>query len=268
MCRTIGDAVDWGSKLGVALKVRKVLVVDDHPIVREGITLLLAGQPDLQVCGSAVDVPSALAAVREHRPDVALIDLSLGPGSGLELIAMISEDPECDVAMLALSMHDEAIYAKRVLQAGGRGYIMKHEGTAVLLQAIRTVLAGEIYVSPAVNARLLRFLTPASNRPSSRPAAANDDLGGLSNRELQIYRLLGQGVSTKDIARQLFLSVKTVESHRANIKQKLGVDTAAALVAHAAEWHVRSGSSDRFVPPRLAAEAEDSAAVSGERSNS
>ena len=259
--------------MGTVLTVRKVLVVDDHPIVREGITLLLAGQPDLQVCGSAVDVPSALTAVRELKPDVALIDLSLGPGSGLELIAMISEDPECDVAMLALSMHDEAIYAKRVLQAGGRGYIMKHEGTAVLLQAIRTVLAGEIYVSPAVNARLLRFLTPASNRPSSRPAAAhgaNDDLGGLSNRELQIYRLLGQGVSTKDIARQLFLSVKTVESHRANIKQKLGVDTAAALVAHAAEWHVRStssGSSDRFVPPRFASE-EDDAAVSGARRQS
>ena len=190
---------------------------------------------------------------------------------------MISEDPECDVSMLALSMHDEAIYAKRVLQAGGRGYIMKHEGTAVLLQAIRTVLAGEIYVSPTVNARLLRFLTPASNRPSSRPAtahaahAAHYDLGGLSNRELQIYRLLGQGVSTKDIARQLFLSVKTVESHRANINQKLGVDTAAALVAHAAEWHVRStssGSSDRFVPPRLASADDAPAAVSGDGSQS
>jgi DNA-binding NarL/FixJ family response regulator len=225
------------------------LVVDDHPIVREGITLLLSGQPDLEVCGSAVDIASALAAVRELKPDVALIDLSLGPDSGLDLIAMLSEDAQNNVSMLALSMHDEAFYAKRVLQAGGRGYIMKHEGTALLLQAIRTVLAGEIYVSAAVNASLLRFLTPAGK--PSKPATPNPELAGLSNRELQIYRLVGQGVSTKEIARQLFLSVKTVESHRANIKQKLGVDTAAALVAHAAEWHVRSGSNDRFVPPRL-----------------
>jgi DNA-binding NarL/FixJ family response regulator len=225
------------------------LVVDDHPIVREGITLLLSGQPDLEVCGSAVDIASALAAVRELKPDVALIDLSLGPDSGLDLIAMLSEDTQHSVSMLALSMHDEAFYAKRVLQAGGRGYIMKHEGTALLLQAIRTVLAGEIYVSAAVNASLLRFLTPAGK--PVKPATPNPELAGLSNRELQIYRLVGQGVSTKEIARQLFLSVKTVESHRANIKQKLGVDTAAALVAHAAEWHVRSGSNDRFVPPRL-----------------
>jgi len=225
--------------------VRKVLVVDDHPIVREGITLLLAGQSDLQVCGSAVDIASALQAVRELKPDVALIDLSLGPNSGLELISMIAEDEHNEVAMLALSMHDEALYAKRVLQAGGRGYVMKHEGTAVLLNAIRTVLAGEIYVSPAVNASLLRFLTTPS-RSSSRPPASNDKLSELSNRELQIYRLVGQGVSTKEIARQLCLSVKTVESHRANIKQKLGVDTAAALVAHAAEWHARSGSSVRL----------------------
>jgi DNA-binding NarL/FixJ family response regulator len=249
---------------GVRLRsaVRKVLVVDDHPIVREGITLLLTGQPDLQICGSAIDVASALESVRQLKPDVALIDLSLGPGSGLDLISMISEDPEHDVAMLALSMHDEAFYAKRVLQAGGRGYIMKHEGTAVLLQAIRTVLAGEIYVSAAVNASLLRFLT-TTGRPA-KPITPNDDLAELSKRELQIYRLVGQGVSTKDIARQLFLSAKTVESHRANIKQKLGVDTAAALVAHAAEWHVRSGSSDRFVAPRL----EDETPTSDERRRS
>jgi DNA-binding NarL/FixJ family response regulator len=238
--------------------VRKVLVVDDHPIVREGIALLLTGQPDLQVCASAIDIPSALEAVRVWRPDVALIDLSLGAASGLDLIAMLSEDGSHHVVTLALSMHDEAFYAKRVLQAGGRGYIMKHEGTAVLLHAIRTVLAGEIYVSAAVNASLLRFITTTGSRASSRPAAApNVDLAQLSNRELQIYRLVGQGVSTKDIARQLFLSVKTVESHRANIKQKLGVDTAAALVAHAAEWHVRSGSSDRFVPPKLDDETND-----------
>lgn len=230
--------------------VRKVLVVDDHPIVREGITLLLTGQPDLEVCGSAVDISSALAAVRALKPDVALVDLSLGNGSGLDLISILTEDPDNDVSTLALSMHDEAVYAKRVLQAGGCGYVMKHEGTDVLLHAIRTVLAGEIYVSASVNASLLRSLT-STGRPTPRPAAPTDDLSELSNRELQIYRLVGQGVSTKEIARQLCLSVKTVESHRANIKQKLGVDTAAALVARAAEWHVRSGSTDRFVAARV-----------------
>jgi DNA-binding NarL/FixJ family response regulator len=232
--------------------VRRVLVVDDHPIVREGITLLLTGQQDLQVCGSAVDIASALQAVRALKPDVALIDLSLGNGSGLDLISLLSEDPDNDVTTLALSMHDEAVYAKRVLQAGGCGYVMKHEGTDVLLLAIRTVLAGEIYVSAAVNASLLRSLTSTA-RPTPRPAATNADLSELSNRELEIYRLVGQGVSTKEIARQLCLSVKTVESHRANIKQKLGVDTAAALVAHAAEWRSRSTSTstERFIPPRL-----------------
>jgi DNA-binding NarL/FixJ family response regulator len=249
---------------------RKVLVVDDHPIVREGITLLLTEQHDLRVCGSAYDIPSALQAVRDLQPDVALIDLSLGSASGLELIGMIAEETQNGVYMLALSMHDEALYAKRVLHAGGHGYIMKHEGTDVLLQAIRTVLAGQIYVSPSVNAQLLQYLSTsgksASSRPS-RPPAQNADLSGLSNRELQIYRLVGQGVSTKEIARRLFLSVKTVESHRANIKQKLGVGTAAELVAHAVEWHVRSGeSSDRLSATRLDTVAGPLAANDQERS--
>ena len=218
--------------------VRRVLVVDDHPIVREGIVQLLAGQGDLEVCGSVADVPSALDAVERQRPDVALIDLSLGSDSGLDLIEQLGQENQACVLTLALSMHDEALYAKRVLQAGGRGYVMKQEGTDVLLRAIRTVLAGEVYVSAAVNASLLRFLSSPSR--SSRPPAPGRELPELSNRELQVYRLVGQGLSTKAIAQALFLSVKTVESHRANIKQKLGLDSAAALVAHAAEWQVRS----------------------------
>jgi DNA-binding NarL/FixJ family response regulator len=235
----------------LAAQARKVLVVDDHPIVREGITLLLTSQHDLRVCGSAYDIPSALRAVHELEPDVALIDLSLGSASGLDLISMIAEQTQNRVYMLALSMHDEALYAKRVLHAGGRGYIMKHEGTGVLLQAIRTVLSGQVYVSASVNAQLLHGLsgTGKASSASSRPPAPNA-LSGLSNRELQIYQLVGQGVATKEIARRLFLSVKTVESHRANIKQKLGVGTAAALVAHAVEHHVRRGSSDRLIAAR------------------
>jgi len=229
----------------LARAIQKVLVVDDHPIVREGISLLVSGQSDLEVCGSAVDIPSALRAVHELRPDVALIDLSLGSASGLDRIGMIAAQTERQVFTLALSMHEETLYAQRVLQAGGRGYVMKHEGTAVLLRAIRTVLAGDIFVSPTMNARLLELLSSHSKPASSRPPAPCADVTGLSNRELQIYQLVGQGLATKEIARRLCVSVKTVESHRANIKQKLGVCTAAELVAHAAEWHGRRGRSEQ-----------------------
>src|SRR5262245_6718289 len=136
---------------------KRILVVDDHPIVRDGIVQLLAQQPDLEICGDAYDIASARAAVRTHAPDVALVDLSLGRESGLDLIPLLLED--CPgLPILALSMHDESLYAKRVLQAGGLGYIMKHEGTDQLLQAIRTVLGGEVYVSARLNATFLRTL--------------------------------------------------------------------------------------------------------------
>jgi DNA-binding NarL/FixJ family response regulator len=235
-----------GGRLGSV--VRRILIVDDHPIVCEGIGKLLAGHGDLEICGSAADVASALLAVKRLGPDVALVDLSLGSSSGLQLIEMLARDSYPTVLTLALSMHDEALYAKRVLQAGGRGYVMKQEGTDVLLHAIRTVLAGEVYVSAAVNASLLRLLSSSIRAPRPSAGAADSDLPELSRRELQVYRLVGQGLSTKAIAQQLYLSVKTVESHRANIRQKLGIESAAALVAHAAEWHVRS--SDRPGPLR------------------
>jgi DNA-binding NarL/FixJ family response regulator len=229
----------------LASEAKNVLVIDDHPIVREGITLLLTQEEDLRVCGSAVDIASARQAVRELHPDVALLDLSLGRESGLDLIPLLADDAP-SLAILALSMHDESLYAKRALQAGARGYIMKHEGTDLLLAAIRTVVAGQIYVSPRVNATLLRSLSDKKSSPQL--VTEQGVLGELSNRELQIYRLVGHGLSTKDIARQLYLSAKTVESHRAHIKQKLGLETSAALVAHAAEWlyrgsHVLDGNN-------------------------
>lgn len=225
--------------MGTLAIKRKVLVIDDHPIVREGLTLLLDQQPDLCVCGDAIDAASARRAVRELGPDVALLDLSLGRESGLELIPLLLEEAP-DLAILVLSMHDETLYAKRALQAGARGYIMKHEGTDLLLQAVRTVVAGQVYVSDHMNARLLRSLSGAPRpRAAGSTPPAGGALGELSNRELQIYGLVGQGLSTKDIAHQLFLSAKTVESHRARIRQKLGLESAAELVAHAAEWLVR-----------------------------
>jgi DNA-binding NarL/FixJ family response regulator len=215
---------------------KTVIVVDDHPIVREGITQLLSQQPDLRVIGDAVDIASARRAVRELTPDVAVLDISLGGESGLDLIPLLLEDAP-DLAILALSMHDEGLYAKRALQVGARGYIMNHEGTDLLLQAIRTVMAGQIYVSARMNASLLRSITGGKAQRQVTPRGV---LAELSNRELQIYRLVGNGLATKEIASQLFVSAKTVESHRARIRQKLGLDTAAALVAHAAEWLIRS----------------------------
>lgn len=229
--------------------MKRILVVDDHSIVREGITQLLAGQPDLSVCGDAVDIAGARQAVRELVPDVALIDLSLGRENGLDLIPLcLGELPS--LAILTLSMHDEALYAKRALQAGARGYIMKHEGTESLLQAIRTVLAGEVYVSAKINASFLRTLSHVSHGShGSRASLAlierrEGPFAELSNRELEIFRLVGHGLTTKEIAAQLFVSVKTVEAHRAKIKQKLQLGSSAALVAHAAEWRARSARVD------------------------
>jgi DNA-binding NarL/FixJ family response regulator len=240
--------------MATLLQAKRVLVVDDHPIVREGIAQLLNAHLDLRVCGDAVDIASARRAVRELAPDIALIDLSLGHESGLDLIPILRADAP-QLPMLALSMHDESLYAKRVLQAGARGYIMKHEGTDLLLQAIRTVLAGEVYVSAKVNASFLRSFGAAQAQ-----TIGAGPLAELSNRELQIYRLVGHGLSTKEIATQLFLSAKTVESHRARIKSKLGVETSAALVAHAAEWMFRTGHIS--VAPRNAADTDE------EKSNS
>ncbi len=221
--------------MGSLSAAKTVLVIDDHPIVREGITQLLVQQDDLRPCGSAAGCAEARRLVRELSPDVAVVDVSLGAESGLELIPLLLDDAP-QMAILALSMHDETLYAKRALQAGARGYIMKHEGTDLLLAAIRTVVAGQIYVSPQMNARLLRSL---SGTPRPRADASPRPIAELSNRELEIYRLVGQGVSTKEIAGLLFLSVKTVESHRTRIRQKLGLESSAALVAHAAEWVVR-----------------------------
>ena len=208
-------------------RVRRVLVVDNHPIVREGIAQLLAQQRDLVMCGEATDAAGARRAVRELAPDVMVVDLSLGRESGIDLIEALREEAP-GLPMLALSMHEESLYARRVLAAGARGYIMKQEGTTLLLQAIRTVLAGDVYVSPEVNASLLRSL-------SNTPEAPDSPIAALTNRELQVYRLVGAGLGTREIAVELHLSTKTVESHRARIKEKLGLTTATELVVHAAQ---------------------------------
>jgi DNA-binding NarL/FixJ family response regulator len=208
----------------------RILVVDDHPIVREGIALLVAQQLDLQLCAEAADIQSAMQAAATTAPDIALVDVSLGEHSGLELIEKLhAEYPK--LAILALSMHDEQLFAERALRSGASGYIMKGEGTELLMSAIRRVIKGDVYVSPSMSSRLIQALAQRG-----RPESAKSSIEQLSNRELEVFRLIGLGKGTREIALQLHLSMKTIETHRAKIKQKLGLKTAGELVVHAVQW--------------------------------
>jgi DNA-binding NarL/FixJ family response regulator len=212
--------------LSCAVK-RKVLVVDDHPIVREGMALLINREPDLTVCADAEEPNAALEAIENLRPDLAIVDISLPGRDGLELLKMIrAKDPQMPV--LILSMHGETTYAERALRAGANGYIMKQEATDKVLVAIRRILNREIYVSEEIGNRLLRHLAGA--RDSER-----SPLDGLSDRELEVFRRMGEGQSTRQIAEELHLSVKTIETHQARLKEKLSLRTSRELVQYAIE---------------------------------
>jgi DNA-binding NarL/FixJ family response regulator len=204
-----------------------VLLVDDHPVLRAGLARLLEGEPDLIVCGEAENAETALAAADRLRPALAVVDLSMHGQSSIELIRRLrTNHPELRV--LVLSMHDESTWAARVLQAGASGYVMKQDDPKVLIDRIRQVLRGETAVSPAIAATLLRELTWGRN--PAKPAVGEDRLG---DREQQVLRLLGQGKSTREIAADLHISVKTVDAHREHIKQKLGLSSAAELIRYA-----------------------------------
>lgn len=206
----------------------RVLIVDDHPIVRQGMRLMIDAEPDLIVCGEAQTEQEARAQVRELRPQAAIVDLSLEYGDGFNVVRDIrAHFPETRV--LVLSMHDETIYAERLLAEGAAGYIMKQAATDQLINALRTVLRGQIYLSEAMQLRLAERSDPAAT-PRSR----------LSARELQVINLIGRGVGSREIANSLSLSVKTIESHRAAIKRKLGLATNAQLVQYAIQWHGRT----------------------------
>lgn len=217
------------SKSKAAQVSKRILIVDDHPMMRQGLSQLICSEPDLAVCGEAGTASQAFAAVGQHKPDLALVDISLPGKNGLELIKDIHVMYPA-LPMLVVSMHDESLYAERVLRAGGRGYVMKQEGGKILMQAIRQVLAGQIYVSEKMSARILEMFSGGRREGDASP------VGRLTDREFEVFQHIGQGKGTREIAGHLHLSVKTVEVHRANMKEKLGIKSATDLIRYAVRW--------------------------------
>ncbi len=218
-----------GDRLGV-------LIVDDHPLVRQGLASLINKSPDLRVIGQAPESKQALALMAENLPDVAVVDLSLAGGSGIDLIKEIGRRHP-SVTVLVLTMHDELFYAERALRAGARGYVMKGEETDEVLEAIRQVRKGEVYVSEHLRSTLIqRAADPGPNAPSSA-------VESLSDRELEVFELVGRGEPTREIARMLTVSVKTVETHRHRIKEKLGLSTGTQMVRYAIRWVEREAGA-------------------------
>jgi DNA-binding NarL/FixJ family response regulator len=222
-------------KLSVKSK-RTVFVIDDHPIVREGLTQLINREPDLAVCGTAEDIYEALKAMQTLKPDIALADISLKGADGIELIKNLKIRMPA-LPVLVLSIHDESIYAPRALRAGARGFIMKQEATENVLLALRRVLSGEIYLSKRMANKMLQQFVGASG------TAQKFSIDRLSDRELEVFRLIGQGHGTRRIAEELRLSVKTVESYREHIKEKMTLSDASELVQHAIQWLQREKST-------------------------
>jgi DNA-binding NarL/FixJ family response regulator len=207
----------------------KILIVDDHAILRKGLAMVINQEPDLLVAGEAEDAQAALKMIDSISPDLAIVDLSLPGIDGIELIKTMKLKHR-DLPALVVSMHDESIFAERALRAGARGYIMKQEAVDKVLVAIRKVIKGEIFVSDKVTTKMLETLILSDSKNASSP------LDLLSNRELTVFRLIGQGFKTRQIAEELHLSVKTVESYRSHIKDKLKLDTGTDLMKYAIQW--------------------------------
>lgn len=205
----------------------RILIVDDHPLVRTGFAQLIGDTHDLEVCGEAGDMSDGLELATSLKPDLAIIDLSLAGGSGLDLIEHIKAR-NSDILMLVASMHDEALYAERVLAAGARGYVNKQEAQDKIIQAIRQVLGGKVYLSERMTERMLSGMVDGKT--------VKRDIEALSNRELQVFEMIGQGISTNNMAEHLNLSAKTIETHQAHIKKKLGLSSAHELTHRAVRW--------------------------------
>ncbi len=205
---------------------KRILVVDDHPIVRQGLALLINREPDLLVCGEAEEAMGAIHVLASARPDVLIVDISLNGPDGLDLLKNI-RTTHPTLPVLILSMHDESIYAERALRAGANGYIMKQEATEKVLVALRRILSGEIYVSDRIANRMLKHYITGSG------TLRNSSISDLSDRELEVFRLIGEGDGTRQIAEELHISIKTVESYQAHIKEKLSLRSARELTQHA-----------------------------------
>ena len=208
-----------------------MFVIDDHPVLRQGLARLINDQPDLATCGEADSPVEAMRQLASAKPDVVIVDLTLRGGDGLELCKQI-RDRFGRLPMLVVSMHDEGLYAERALKAGARGYVMKQEPQETVINAIRTVLKGEVYLSPKMSSKLLRNFSGPKSDADVAP------LDRLTDRELEIFRLIGEGQSVRAIAEKLFLSTKTVEAHKEHIKQKLNLKSSNELLQYAIEARV------------------------------
>jgi DNA-binding NarL/FixJ family response regulator len=230
-----------------AAKKRRVLVADDHPLFLEGLVQLINRERDLHCCGGADSVAATQMAVTLLKPDLLVLDLRLKDGDGLELIKTL-KGRFPSLRMLVLSQNDEALYAERALRAGARGYVMKEEATNEVLNAMRTILRGELYVSRKMSVLALHKLL------STASGVRGNYVERLTDRELQVFQMIGAGKGTADIASELRLSFKTVETHRENIKHKLGLRNAVDLVCHAVHWIHGSNAADPRSPARPASD--------------
>ncbi len=210
-------------------EVTQIYLVDDHPLVRKGLRLVIEAENELFVCGEAATGEEALQDLPELKPDLVLVDISLPGMSGLDLVQKLDSILP-STPCLVISRHDETLYAERAIRAGARGYVMKSEGADAVIEAIRKIRVGGIYVSSAINERLLQGIASGQQSFNQSPTEA------LSGRELEVFEMTGHGLGTRDIANRLDLSIKTVESYRARIKMKLNLTNAAELVQHAVQW--------------------------------
>jgi len=212
-----------------AKQKNRIFIVDDHPIVRKGLGQLINQEDDLEICGEADNAETALELLKKVKPDLAIVDISLRGIDGIELTKLIRARFD-NIPVLVVSMHDESLFAERALRVGARGYIMKQEAIEKMMEAIRKVLRGELYVSERVSANIVKRFVDGKADGVSSP----EEL--LSDREMEVFQLIGQGIGTRQIADQLHVSVKTVETYRANIKEKLNLKNATELMKHAVHW--------------------------------
>ena len=207
----------------------RIYIVDDHPLVRHGLCQIVANEADMEICGEAEDSPAAIRGVGEANPDAIIVDISLKGANGIELIKNLKAIHD-DIPILVFSMHDETIYAQRALRAGAKAYVMKKESPSKVVDAIRKIIQGEIYVSPSVADQVLHQIVNGPGNVSTSP------VDRLTDRELEVVQLIGRGLSSREVAESLHLSVKTIESHRAHVKEKLGLRNATELVQFSVQW--------------------------------